>query len=410
MMQNEQELVLFTPYDKQRQVIQSLEDPNIFNIVVVAGRQVGKTLLAMNMAIKWCIDNPYIVVYWVSPTNTQADKVYKSIKEAIIHTGIIKSVKGGKGDTEIIFKNKSKILFRSAESEDSLRGESVDYLILDEGAFIKKSTLDSILIPMLSVKGKKLFVITTPKSKNWVYDMWLRGYDEPKSKSFRFKTQDSPFANQDFIDDCKLRYTDKIFKQEFEAEFVDSASVFNNLNELMVLPRVGPITSRQYYAGVDIGLINDASVLTIVDSNGHMVDYYRWDNIQSPELIQNIIEANNKWKFRKILIENNNQGLVIFQELKRKINNIEEFNTNSKSKPELINKLIHLFNTKSIRLIIDEYFRIELEAFIFIQKDGKIKFQADSGFHDDCVMSLAMAVECYDRFNSGNVMEYARFF
>jgi hypothetical protein len=158
-----------------------------------------------------------------------------------------------------------------------------------------------------------------------------------------------------------------------------------------------PKKDEFYYGGIDIGLINDASVLSILDGSGNLIKYYRWENIEAPELMNQIEDINKKWKFKKILIENNNQGLTIYQDLKRRIKCLESFNTNQKTKPEIINKLIHLFNTKEIKIIKDDYLRIELEAFIFKQNtNGGLKFMADNGFHDDCVMSLAIARWCYE--------------
>lgn len=394
----EKTIQLFSPHKRQRLVINSIEDGDIFFITCVIGRQWGKSLLGMNIAVKWALENPKSIIFWVSPVDTQAHKIYKQILEAIYPTGQIKSKKGGKGDTEIIFKNKSKILFRSAASEDSLRGESVDYMILDEGAFIKKDTIDTILLPMLNVRGRKCLVLTTPKGKNWVYDWFLRGQDpsDKKAISYRFPTTDSPFANGDLIEYFRKSMSTKRFEQEFLADFVDNAGVFNNINDVMVLDRLTqPIPGENYYAGIDIGLINDASVLCILDKNGNLVNYYRFDKVESPDLIQEIINLNNIWKFKMIYIENNNQGLTIYQDLRRKIKNIKDINTNTKTKPEMINKLIHAFNMKEIEVLIDDLLRIELEAYIFKQKDGKITFGADNGFHDDIIMALVMSRECY---------------
>jgi hypothetical protein len=393
---------LVKPHEKQRDIINACLDDNIFFIVSIIGRQFGKTLIAENLAIYWALNNKNSVIYWVSPTDSQSQKVYKDIVAAIIESGIIKSKKMPKGDTEIIFKNDSRILFRSAASEDNLRGQSVDYMILDEAAFIKKTTVEEILLPMLNVKGKKCLFISTPKGKNYLYEYFLKGNEHPNWKSIRYSTYDSPFANKVLIDMFKETLSPKLFKQEIEAEFVDSSSIFNNINEVLVLnEEKEPTYGKKYWCGIDIGLINDASVLSIIDDNGNLVKYYRFENVEAPDLINKIIEINNKWKFQKILIENNNQGLVIYQDLKRKISNIDEFNTNQKTKSEIINRLVHLFNMKEIKLVKDEYLRIELEAFIFKQSNtGNLKFMADIGFHDDCVMSLAIAIRCFENYRN----------
>ena len=397
---------LIQPHEKQMEIVQACLDPDIFFIVSIVGRQFGKTTIAENMAIYWALNQPNSIVYWVSPTDSQAQKVYKEIVNAIIESGAVKSKKMPKGDTEIVFQNGSKILFRSAASEDSLRGQSVDYMILDEAAFIKRDTIETILLPMLNVRGKKCLFISTPKGKNYLYDYFLRGKTEPKWKSLRYSTYDSPLANKDLIDMFKATLPDKLFQQEVEAEFVDSSSIFNNISDVMCLePLNEPKEGGRYFAGIDIGLINDASVLSIIDENGDLVKYYRWENIEAPELMNQIEDINKKWKFQKIMIENNNQGLTIYQDLKRRMSNIEAFNTNTKTKPELINRLIHLFNTKEFKIVKDDYLRIELEAFIFKQNtNGNIKFMAESGFHDDCVMSLAIARWCYENKNFGKNM------
>lgn len=390
---------LFQPHEKQFEVIDSLEDPSIFYTILVSGRQIGKTLLGLNMAVKWAADNPKQTIYWVSPTDSQCHKCYIQMKDAIIESGIVKSYKGASSDTEIVLINKSRILFRSALSEDGLRGEAVNYMILDEAAFIKKSTVDMILSPMLAVKGKKLFAMSTPKGKNWLHDWYLNGVTLPKWKSFRFSTYDSPYANAELIDMWRDTLPEKMFQQEVLAEFVDSASVFGNIDSVMVLDKLeDPNPNDQYYAGIDIGIINDASVLCIMNQRGELVNFYRWTNTEAPELINAMLELNTKWKFRKMLIENNNQGLTIYHDMRRRVNNVEEFNTNSRTKGEIINALLHAFNMNTIKLCIDDLLRIELEAFIFKQKDGRIKFEAESGFSDDIVMALAIVQECYEQY------------
>jgi len=397
---------LLEPHEKQMEIVRACLDPDIFFVVSIIGRQFGKTTIAENMAIYWALNHPNSTIYWVSPTDAQSQKVYKEIVTAIVESGCIKTKKMPRGDTEIVLSNSSKILFRSAMSEDSLRGQSVDYMILDEAAFIKRSTIETILMPMLNVRGKKCLFISTPKGKNYLYEYFLNGQKLPEWKSLRYSTYDSPFANEDLINMFKETLPPKLFKQEIEAEFVDSSSVFNNISEVMVLKEQNePKEGGRYFAGIDIGIINDASVLSIIDDNGDLIKYYRWENTEAPELIKNILDINSKWKFQKIVIENNNQGLTIFQDLKRKINNIEDFNTNGKTKPEIINRLIHLFNMKEFKLIDDDYLRIELEAFIFKQNDnGNLKFMADNGFHDDCVMSLAIARWCFENKNySSNI-------
>jgi len=387
---------LFKPHEGQKQVIKALLDDNIFFVIAVIGRQWGKSFLALNMALYWAMQDEGCVVYWVSPKVAQASKIYTTIVLALKDRNIMKSNKGTSGDSEIVLINGSVIKFRSAAAEDSLRGESINYLIIDEATFIKKDTITTILLPMLNVKGKKCYISTTPRGKNWVFDWFKKGNEgDAKWKSFRFSSYDSPLANKELIDTFKEQLSDKLFQQEYNAEFVDNASVFNNIDELMCLePIEVPNLTSNYYGGIDIGLKADAAVLSIVDAKGSLVKYYRWERFDTNDLMDEIIRISKIWKCRKILIEENNQGLPIYHMLRGKVNNLYTFYTGAKSKGDIINKLILLFNTKKVQLVKDELLRIELEAFIFKQTaTGHIKYTADNGFHDDIVMSYAFAVE-----------------
>jgi hypothetical protein len=403
------ELELFTPHNLQRNILDACLSEDVFFVTAVVGRQFGKTMMGQNLAAFWALNEENIIVYWVSPTASQAQKVYKELSDALIETGVIASKKQMQGDTEIVFYNGSKILFRSAASEDSLRGQSVHYLIVDEAAFIKRETVETIILPMLNVRGKKCLFLTTPKGKNYVYDYYLKGLQgEKKWKSFKYSTYDSPLANDELINMFKNTMPPKLFQQEIEAEFVDSSGVFSNINELCILPKLeAPQPTSSYWAGIDIGLVNDAAVLSIVDESGSVVGYYRWQNIEAPDLINKLEQIIKQWKFKSVLIETNNQGLGIYQDLRKRVNNLNEFSTTSKSKPEIINNLIHKMNTKEILLPNDELLKLEFSGFIFKQNDnGHIKYMADNGYNDDIVMATAIAVWCHQTKKSGKVTVY----
>lgn len=398
-------ITLVKPHKYQQLIVDSCLNPNIFFTVAVVGRQFGKTCIAENLAAKWAINNAGTKTMWVSPTDAQAQKVQAEIVKALIGSGAIKSKKKSKGDTEIVWYNGSITLFRSAASEDSLRGESIHYLILDEAAFIKREVVEGILLPMLNVVGRHCLFITTPKGKNYIHEYYQKGKTAAKWNSLRFSTLDSPLANKELLQLFKETLPPKLYQQEVEAQFVDSSSVFNNVTSQLNLPELNlPLPGKRYYAGIDVGIVTDATVIAIVDEDGNLVKYYRFVDDEAPEIMTKIIQVNKIWNFTNITIENNNQGIVLFQELKRVLNNITDFNTNSKTKPLIINRLIHLFNTKGINLVNDDYLRTELESFIYKQgSTGHIKFLADYGFHDDVVMALAIAIWAKETKGTGEV-------
>lgn len=393
------EIKLYTPYDKQIEVHQSLDDERYLFTVVNASRQTGKTMLAQNQVIKWALENKNVQIMWVSPTNSQTVKVYKAICEALGDAPFIRNRKQTQGDVEIVFTNGTVMKFKSAAAEDNLRGESVNYMVLDEGAYIKESTFLEILLPMLNVAGRKCLIISTPKGKsNWFHKYYIKGRNGTKGfKSFTFNCYTNPFANPDIITIAKENMPDLIFRQEYLAEFVEGAAIIPNIEELCISKlQLYPTPNTKYYAGVDLALRNDYTVITVVDVEGNLVYYDRFNKISGPELKERLVKNIRLWNPENTLIELNNMGGVIFDDLKElyKLKKIQGFNTTQTSKHDIITKLLGQFSNKSITLPDDEIIKNELEVFeMDVTHTGKIKFGAATGFHDDIIISLALAQE-----------------
>ena len=396
-------ITLYTPHGKQLAVHEACSNPDLFFICVNAGRQSGKTALSQQQAIKWALESPNQLIYWVSPTASQADKVYKQMLNMIRNQPFMSSSKGGQGDTEITFYNNSKIQFRSSAQEDSLRGETIEYLIIDEAAFQKESVFFEILLPMLNVRGKKVLIVSTPKGRNWFFNMIQKGKIEDKYQSFLFTSYDNPYSNPEVIKIAKDSMPAVLFAQEYMGEFVDDSAIFENLKQVCVIDikESKYEASNHYFIGIDVALKDDYTVITVIDKDDNVVWYDRFNQVTAPQLISRIMAANDMWKPKKIMIEENNQGLPIIDDLKiiQKLNNIVGFKTTASSKPEIINNLINAFATKKIKVPNDDIYVSELETFTMtISPTGKPKFAAASGFHDDIPMSLAIAWECTNKF------------
>jgi len=400
------EVILYKPHSKQKEVHSSCNSRMNFFTIVDAGRQAGKTLCAQNQAIYWCMKSR-VRLWFVEPTDSQCQRVYEEMILALRSSGLIKSSKASSGSIQIKFINGSLIEFKTAAAEDSLRGAPVDYMIIDEAAFIKRSTIEEILLPTMNVKGKHCLIISTPKGKNWFYDYYLKGLNDsyPQYKSFKFLSTDNPKSNKELIETFKQSMPLSLFRQEFEGEFIDSLAIFQNVNDC-----IGQSTgSETYYGGIDIGLINDYTVVTILNQKGEMVFVDRFTNVTAPDLKNRISETLNRFKPKKTYIEKNNQGLPIYQDLKQdyKIDNLEPFDTTAKSKEDIIDNLINAFAEKRIKIIDNKDLIIELEAFtLSYSPSGKIKYSAPNGFHDDLVMSLAIAYECFLKHKSKGSFDY----
>jgi len=136
------------PYEAQKPVIKACLNLETSTIVLNGSRQVGKTFLLSMIAVYWALQNRDQHIMVVSPTDSQVKKIYQQIVQMMEPAkSLIKNSKAQTGDAQVLFTNNSKIIFRSAASENSLRGYSNTHVLLDEAAFIKEDTWNTIIAP-----------------------------------------------------------------------------------------------------------------------------------------------------------------------------------------------------------------------------------------------------------------------
>ena len=277
---------LFKPHSKQRECINRITETDCKYIIIDCGRQFGKSLLAQNLLLKWALETPNSTGFWVSPIYSQAKKVFDELVKALKPTGLLQGT--NRSEVWIKLTNGSVIHFKSAEKPDNLRGNTLDFLVMDEAAFMRDETWNEILRPATLVKGKKILFISTPKGKNYFYTLYNRGMSDefPDYLSLKYTSYDTPFITEDEINEAKNTLPTDIFNQEIMAEFIeDGGEVFRNYSTSQIIQRwIEPNPNERYFAGIDLGRQNDFTVLTIVNNYGQICYVYRerrnnWVNI-----------------------------------------------------------------------------------------------------------------------------------
>ena len=387
----------FTPHKKQRDIIDSIIGGEEKYHIISVGRQFGKSLMGMNLLLYWTINDKPCKVLWVSPVYSQTNKVQKELERAIRPSGFIKTCNFSENYIEL--KNGSEVYFRSAEKYDNIRGYTFDYAILDEAAFMKGETWNEAVRPTLAVRGKKVLFLSTPKGKNWFYDLYNLGLsgDYKNYKSYKGSSYDTPYIVADEIEDAKRTLPDGVFRQEYLAEFLDGGGeVFSNLD--LCSYDVYPSPKGQVYAGIDLGRQEDYSVVVMMDSEGRVIDVHR-DNKRDWSFIIRDIELLLK-KYNAIgLMEVNSIGDVIYEQVKMRYKDIHPFTTTNKTKQEVIEGLILDFNEMSIgipskKLFNPLYQELETFTYDYNPKTRSIKYGHPTGLHDDCVIALSLANYC----------------
>ena len=389
----------FSPYAAQKEWIEKIEDPQVKYASLIIGRQTGKSLLITNLALKWSLENNGVNTMIVSPIYSQSRKIFEDIERVIAGTPLLTA--SNKSNYEMTLLNGSKIIFRSAEKPDSLRGYTNHYLLIDEAAFIRNQVWDEILRPTILVNGRKVVFASTPKDKSsYLFKLYQYGLDpeKPDYVSMNGSSYDNPFISKEDLDEAKKTMPEDIFLSEVMGQFTEGGgSVFKNIDNYCVLPEWRPKQNGvRYYAGIDVGRQMDYSVLTILDDKGNVVFIYRDNNKPWDTIIGNMVKYLQQYG-ATAMMEVNGIGDPLYDQIQKQYKDIHPFLTTNQSKQQIIEDLIYELNTGELRLPTETLFRPlynELQTFSYSYSPTtrKVQYKALEGGHDDTILSLAIGL------------------
>jgi len=387
----------YKPHTKQIEIHNSINNEGYKYYILNIGRQFGKTMLGINQMLYWAINDKGCNIAWVTPIYKQGKKVFDEMEKVTMKSGLFEY---NRSDLTINGFS-SKIMFFSGERPDNIRGNTFDYLIIDETAFTRAELWSEVLSATVLVKGKKVIFISTPKGKNHFYQLSLQHNYDNRYKYFHFTSYDNPLIDQADLDERKRSLPTHIFQQEYLAKFVDNASgLFKYVNEAIKEPTT---KGNRLFGGLDIGRADDYTVLTILNENSEMIYVNRWRHAEWSKIIDEVAQVIRTYQC-KVLVEVNNQGDVFFEMLQNKVYNyVEPYVTSVKTKPIMIEDLAVSFENKSISILNENWLIDELNAFTYIynEKTRRVQYGAPQGVHDDGVMSLALAVQSIKNQTNG---------
>ena len=411
------QIKLYKPTEPQVDFHRLVHDDSPFISCLVAGRQTGKTFYMQNDAVMRALNNPKHRMFWVSPIQDQANKVMKDIEGMFsshqdLWTKIIKRY--DRKANEMYFYNGSFIKFRSADSGDNLRGATLDYIYLDEAAYMKLDFINEVLLPMVTRTGGKVTAASTFNGPNWFYDWYKEGQQEENWEQIKSIKRTYLDLNDDNVAKTVLGIKKSMTKAQFDQEFlckpVSANALFSNVEDAVV-DKLDTRCERTYI-GMDIGVAQDYTVLTAMSDDYRVIDIDRF-NYKEEGMDYEEFKARIKSFYLKhdrnlaaAYFEVNNNDLL-FDDLTDddRLYKLIPFTTSAQSKPEIIRNLIKLFEDKVIK--IPKNTDLIKELYDFKSKrnaiTGNLQFSNTDGKHDDMVMSLAICAYCAAEEQDGGV-------
>ncbi len=365
--------------------------------IVVAGRRFGKTLLA---AVECMVEliPPDKVVLVCAPVYAQAKIIYQEVLWRLRRYLMRWVLRVNEADLTIQLRNGSVLHCRSADNPTSILGLGADFLVMDEASRISEEVWTQALRPTLTDrKGSALF-ISTPAGMNWFYALFARGREQLafEYQSWQFRTVDNPRIDPDEVENARRTLPERVFKQEYLAEFqTDGGEVFRGVDQCVCGKLENPEEGARYVTGVDLAKHQDYTVITTLkqtETGWQVVGFMRFTRIDWNLQKQFIIGTVNTYR-SACIIDSTGVGDVIYDDLVRSDLNVKALQISSNSiKARLVENLAVAIETGAVKFPNIPELIDELKAYTYKTSDsGRTLYNAPSSFHDDAVMSLALA-------------------
>lgn len=213
----------FMLHKHQKQLLFKLDTYE--KIIMNTSRQLGISALITGYILHYMMFNSNKNAVVVAPTQQQASEYVSRMKDMIsrlpdfIKNDLVESIT----KTKIVLTNGSQLHTAPATSS-SVRGMTINYLFIDNFAYIPRSQADdfiaSIFPTILSGKNSKLVVSSTPSNINHFYKMWTdaisnyNSFQAIKLPWYLMENRDVEWeVNQ------KINLGEKTFGREFNCEF-----------------------------------------------------------------------------------------------------------------------------------------------------------------------------------------------
>lgn len=274
----------FTPWWAQRCAVRSGAKTR----VVVAGRQVGKSLAAAFAVLKRAFERPRSDSAVLAPTYKIAETAIQRLRDVGLG---IRDIRWKEQKKRFELPNGAKVHIFSADRKESVRGLAISGTYwIDEGAYVPEQAYTAGL-PALTASGGITLVTTTPAGKNWVWEEF--NSKEPNTAQFRFRSDDSPHTDKVEVARQRKKMTVERAAQEFDAVFVDDLLLaFPNCSRLFVrtLPERTTERDLRNVLGVDLGKEQDFVVVTLMNRHGEARILGRWRHVQWPRTQREIVQ------------------------------------------------------------------------------------------------------------------------
>jgi hypothetical protein len=299
-----------------------------------------------------------------------------------------------RADRHVLLRGNRNIWFKSADNPDSLRSQGIKVLWVDEGAQIAEEAWTLALRPALMDEKGIAFFTGTPRGHNWYFQLWTRGQDPSQTdyKSWSFPSSSNPYLDPAEIAAFARDMPELAYRQEVLAEFLeDVGSVFRGVDRIVKGSFEPPNRFKQYVMGADLAKLEDFTVLVVLDADGRLVAFDRFSELDWVFQRKRIVQLAQRYDVR-LLIDSSGVGDPVCDELYRENVRVEGYKFTNATKKDLIENLSIMIENQQLTIPNIPELINELKLYGYkTTASGNVQYGAPEGYHDDCVVALALA-------------------
>ncbi|WAL67130.1 terminase family protein [Amycolatopsis cynarae] len=301
--------------------------------LIVSPRQCGKSQTLSLKATHFAFRQPKQMVLLVSAGETAATRLLRLVRD-ICQDPLLAGSVVDDTMTRVVLANGSEIHSVPA-SERSIRGNSVDLLIVDECAFVPEDILMSAALPTTAARPKAKIILA---SSPWgdagpFFQLAMQGLDHanPHIKTFRWKLADAHWIAPEVVEAARAAMSPLRFRAEYEGEFITSGDAYFSQEDLLACVADFPLrrTGERMPAacGLDWGRRQDAHAVALAGLlddfgvNGMPVVILPWVETSRRRYGQQVAEVESLSKSWSLSVRTETNGVGAFpsEELGRRL-------------------------------------------------------------------------------------------
>lgn len=247
----------YVPHGSQR----AIHDSGARFRLAVCGRRFGKSMLAAYEAAFHAL-LPDARVWIVAPYRELATRVFNRTRDVLLYRLRLKPESDRAGDLTLKFAWGAEVVGKTAENPDSLLGEGLDFIVLDEATRMRDGVFARYILPSLADRRGRALIIGSPVGRGWIYRLATDAVCDKDWRIFNFGSGANPYLSADELALHKRLLSDSDYRREYLAEWVaDSALVYPMFDAMKHISECAFNPSLPLFIGIDFGFTNPSCVL-----------------------------------------------------------------------------------------------------------------------------------------------------